>query len=68
MGGVSERVNPVFNVAELRLVRFAVRQAMDALIQRLALLDRDSDEAVATVNDLMVLEGILEKIKTVEEV
>jgi len=58
----------MFSVIELRLIRYSVKVTMDHLSERLKILDPESDEAVESVNDLMLYQIILEKISDRQDV
>jgi hypothetical protein len=58
----------MFSTMELRLIRYSVKQTMDNLQKRLAILDPESDDSVEISNDLMMLDGIIEKINEKDEV
>jgi hypothetical protein len=53
----------MFDVMELRLIRYSVIRTIENLKDRLKILDRESDEAVEAMNDLVLYKAILEKIK-----
>lgn len=58
----------MFGTQELRLIRYSVKQTMEALRKRQAILDSDSDDAIAIANDLSLYQIILEKIADKPEV
>jgi hypothetical protein len=58
----------MFSTMELRLIRSSVKKTMDNFQKRLAILDPESDDAVEISNDLMLYNGIVEKINDVPEV
>ncbi len=58
----------MFNLIELRLIRFSVKKAMENMQSRLKILDPESDDAVEAKNDLMLYQNILDKINDLPDV
>lgn len=58
----------MFSVMELRLIRHSVQASIEALLQRRATADPESDEAIEITNDLMIYQNILDKISDRPEV
>lgn len=58
----------MFSIMELRLIRHSTTKEMENLQRRLKILDKESDDAVEAINDLMMYQGILDKIKTKPDV
>ncbi len=58
----------MFDVMELRLIRYSVQKTVEALKKRRAILDPESDDAVAIANDLMLYKHIIDKIRDIPEV
>ena len=58
----------MFSVMELRLIRTTVKQTMDELTKRKAILDPESDDSAEITNDLMIYQNVIEKINDREDV